>query len=221
MHKPIEAVVFDVGGVLIDWNPLYLYRQLLPSEAAAQRFVQEVCTSEWNRGFDEGRPMAEGITELIERHPEHRDLISAYQLRGPEMLGGALDGTVEILGELRRNKTPLHAISNWSGETFPIARERFPFLSWFDVVVVSGDRKMAKPDPRVFQLLLAEASLEPQSCVFIDDNLENIAAAGKLGFRTIHFQDPDALRDELVRLNLLTGSAADGAAANGALGSAP
>lgn len=199
----IKAVVFDLGGVLIDWNPLYLYRRLLPDEETARRFLAEVCTPDWNGQFDAGRPFADGVAELAGQHPHHAELISAFHTRWPEMLGGAIDGTVEILAQLHRDGVPLHAISNWSAETFPVAVERYPFLSLFDVVIVSGERKIAKPDPAIFELFLEEAGLQAKDCVFIDDNADNIDTASRLGFHAIRFRDPATLRETLQSLGVL------------------
>ncbi|MGJ4858456.1 HAD-IA family hydrolase [Labrys sp. La1] len=203
MANPIKAVVFDLGGVLIDWNPLYLYRRLLPDEERARRFLAEVCTPAWNGQFDAGKPFAEGVAELSAQFPHHGELISAFHTRWSEMLGGAIEGTVAILEELRRQDVALHAISNWSSETFPIAAERYAFLSHFEVLIVSGERKLAKPDPAIFELFLREAGLPASACVFIDDNAENIATASHLGFKAIRFSDPEALRRDLGTLGLL------------------
>lgn len=200
---PVKAVVFDLGGVLIDWNPLYLYRQLLPDEESARRFLAEVCTPAWNGQFDAGKPFAEGVAELSAEFPHHGELISAFHTRWPEMLGGAIEGTVAILEELRREPVALHAISNWSAETFPFAAERFGFLGHFEVLVVSGERKLAKPDPAIFELFLREAGLPASACVFIDDNADNIATASRLGFKALRFRDPETLRRDLGELGLL------------------
>ncbi|WP_348535996.1 HAD family phosphatase [Labrys sp. LIt4] len=208
MADSIEAVVFDLGGVLIDWNPLYLYRRLLPDEEAARRFLAEVCTPAWNGQFDAGKPFAEGVAELSAEFPHHGELISAFHTRWPEMLGGAIEGTVAILEELRRAEVALHAISNWSSETFPIAAERYAFLSYFEVLIVSGERKLAKPDPAIFELFLQETGLSATACVFIDDNAENIAAASRLGFKAIRFRDPETLRRDLGALGLLSAQSA-------------
>ncbi|WP_245443257.1 HAD family hydrolase [Labrys okinawensis] len=208
MADSIEAVVFDLGGVLIDWNPLYLYRRLLPDEEAARRFLAEVCTPAWNGQFDAGKPFAEGVAELSAEFPHHGELISAFHTRWPEMLGGAIEGTVAILEELRRAEVALHAISNWSSETFPIAAERYAFLSYFEVLIVSGERKLAKPDPAIFELFLQETGLSATACVFIDDNAENIATASRLGFKAIRFRDPETLRRDLGALGLLSAQSA-------------
>jgi len=201
--NPIKAVVFDLGGVLIDWNPLHLYRKMLPDEESAQRFIAEICTPDWNRQMDAGRPFADCVAELVDLHPGQEELIAAFHKRWPEMLGGPIEGTVEILEALRKDGVTLHAITNWSAETFPIGVERYPFLGFFDVRIVSGEHRLAKPDPAIFELFLRESGLKAPDCVFIDDNSDNIDTASRLGFHAIHFQNPDRLADELRSLGLL------------------
>jgi 2-haloacid dehalogenase len=199
----IDNVVFDLGGVLIDWNPRYLYRQLFDDEADMERFLAEVCSAEWNAGLDAGRPWAEAIAELAERHPKQRALITAYRERWPEMVGGALGDTVEILDELRTHGLTLYALSNWSSETFPLARQRFDFLGWFDGVVLSGEVGVCKPDPRIFRHLLERYLLAPGRTVFIDDMPHNVTAAAELGMLALHFRGAGELRSDLFRLGLL------------------
>jgi len=194
----IDAVVFDLGAVLIDWNPRYLYRTLFGGdEEAMERFLGEVTTQEWNARQDAGRPWSEAIEELVARHPGHRDLIAAYHERWPEMLGGAIDGTVAILGELHVAGIRCYALSNWSAETFPVARERYPFLAWFDGIVLSGEEGVVKPEPEIFQTLLERHGLVPSRTVFVDDSPANVVAAAALGLVAIRFHDPDRLRAEL------------------------
>lgn len=204
MSESIKAVVFDLGGVLIDWNPLYLYRKLLPDEDAARKFLAEICTPAWNGQFDAGKPFAQGVAELSARHPQHDALIAAFHARWPEMLGGPIEDTVAILEELRQSGMALHAISNWSAETFPHALERFAFLSHFEVTIVSGEHKLAKPDPAIFELFLRQAGLPAGACVFIDDNADNVAVAASLGFQAVRFHDADGLRRDLQTLGLLS-----------------
>ena len=199
----IAAAVFDLGGVLIDWDPRHLYRKLFDDEAEMEAFLAEVCNGEWNERQDEGRPFAEAIAELTARHPQHRDMIAAYHERWPEMLGGALDGTVAILGELRSLGRPLYALSNWSAETFPHARERFAFLAWFRGLVVSGEVGVKKPDPEIYEILLRRYGLDPTGTVFIDDSADNVAAAQALGFEAVQFSSAAELRSRLRRLDLL------------------
>ncbi|HSK37918.1 MAG TPA: HAD family phosphatase [Actinomycetota bacterium] len=202
-----KAVVFDLGGVLIDWDPRYLYRKLLADEAAVEEFLATVCTPEWNAEQDRGRPFAEGVAELVERHPVHAAAITAYHERWTEMLGGDIGGTVELLAELRAACVPLYALTNWSAETFGIARERFEFLSWFDGVLVSGEERMVKPDPAIFRLLLDRFGLDPQATFYADDSPANVAAASELGFDAVRFTGPEQLRRDLEVRGLLVRSA--------------
>ena len=198
-----NIVVFDIGGVLIDWNPAYLYRKLLPDEATVSAFLTNVCTGAWNEQFDAGRPFADGIADLAARHPEQAELIEAYWLRWHEMLGGEIAGTARLLHRLKAGGVPVHAISNWSAETFPRAREIFPFLDTFDVLVVSGTEKLVKPHAPIFQRFLERAGVRAEQCLFIDDNAANIATATALGFHTEHFRSAEALEARLTSLGLL------------------
>ena len=200
---PVKAVVFDLGGVLIDWDPRYLYRKLLADEAAVEEFLATVCTPEWNAEQDRGRPFADGVAELVERHPAHAAAIAAYAERWEEMLGGDIPGTVELLAELRAAGTPLYALTNWSAETFGIARERFEFLEWFDGVLVSGEERMIKPDPAFFRLLLERFGLAPEATFYVDDSEANVAAARGLGIDAVRFTDPGRLRRALTARRVL------------------
>ena len=202
------TVVFDLGGVLIDWNPRYLYRHLFDDETAMETFLAEVATPEWNARQDEGRTWAAAVEMLASEHPEHRDLIAAYWHRWHEMLGGAIGPTVEILDELRGSGVRLLALTNWSAETFPVARERYHFLEWFDGIVVSGDLKIAKPDPRIFRHLVDHYGLEPSATVFIDDSAANVSAAAALGLTALRFEGAATLRRDLAALGLLDGGGA-------------
>jgi 2-haloacid dehalogenase len=197
MWVSTKAVVFDLGGVLIDWDPRYLYRKLLADEAAVEEFLATVCTPEWNAELDRGRPFAEGVAELVERHPEHAAAIAAYHERWPEMLAGDLPDTVEVLAELRAAGVPLYALTNWSAETFAITRGRFEWLDWFDGLLVSGEERMTKPDPAFFRLPLDRFGLDPGATVFVDDSEANVAAARELGIDAVRFTGPDQLRREL------------------------
>ena len=201
----VSAVVFDLGGVLIDWNPRYLYRTLFDDDEAMEEFLATVTTPEWNKAQDAGRPWSEAVEELATRHPERRALIEAYWRRWPETLGDAIGPTVAVLDELRSAEVRLIALSNWSGETFPVARPRFPFLEWFEGIVVSGDERLIKPDPRIFGILVERYGLEPATTVFIDDHQANVDAAAELGFQAVRFMSADALRTDLRRFGLLDG----------------
>ena len=207
MSAHITSVVFDLGGVLIDWNPRHLYRKLFGAdEAAMERFLAEVCTPDWNSRFDAGRPLAEGVAELVAVHPEQAELISAYQQRWPEMLGGAFEGTVAILGELRRAGLRTYALSNWSAETFQVTRPLYPFLEEMDGILVSGEVKLGKPDPAIFREFLRRFNLAPQNTVYIDDWDRNIAVATALGMIAVRFVDAVLLRSELRGLGLPIGA---------------
>jgi 2-haloacid dehalogenase len=207
MLASTKAAVFDLGGVLIDWDPRYLYRKLLADEAAVEEFLATVCTPGWNAEQDRGRPFAEGVAELVERHPAHAAAITAYHERWPEMLAGDIPGTVELLAELRETGMPLYALTNWSAETFVVARERFGFLDWFDGVLVSGEERLIKPDPAFFRLLLDRFGLDPGATVFVDDSEANVAAARELGIDVVRFTGHDQLRRELAARGLLEGAA--------------
>jgi 2-haloacid dehalogenase len=198
-----DTVVFDLGGVLIDWDPRYLYRKLLADEAAVEEFLATVCTPEWNAEQDRGRPFAEGVAELVERHPAHAAAITAYRERWTEMLGGEVPGTVSVLAELRAAGVPLYALSNWSAETFRLTRGRFPFLEWFDGLVVSGEEGVTKPDRRIFELLIERFGLVPAATVFVDDSPANVSAARDLGMDAVRFRDAGALRRDLAARGLL------------------
>ena len=199
----MAAVTFDLGGVLIDWDPRHLYRTLFPDAASMERFLAEVTTPQWNAAQDAGRPWTEAVEDLAARFPDRRPLIEAYWQRWPETLGGAIDGTVEVLADLRERGVRLLALSNWSAETFPIARERYSFLAWFEGIVISGEVGVVKPDARIFEALIEGHGVEPSRTVFVDDTEVNVAVAEELGFIGLRFVDPETLRVDLERLGLL------------------
>lgn len=202
--RKFECVVFDLGGVLIDWNPRHLYRKLIQDENEMEHFLTHVCHSAWNECQDAGRTFAEGIAELVAKHPEREDLIRAYFDRWPEMIAGAIEGTVEILKTLHERKTHrLFALSNWSSETFPHARSRFEFFECFEEILLSGNEKLIKPDPRFFRLLSERHGVDPRKSIFIDDVDKNVNAAKDLGFEAIRFTDPNSLLARLRELSVL------------------
>ncbi len=196
-------MVFDLGGVLIDWDPRHLYRRLFDDPEEMEAFIEEIDLAEWNARQDAGRPWAEAIAQLTAEHPDRRDLIEAFHLRWPETLAGALPGSVDLLAELRGAGVRLLALSNWSAETFPIALERFEFLGWFDGILISGQVGAIKPDARIFERLIERFGVDPASAVFVDDSAANVEAAARLGFRALLFTGAAPLRLELVRLGLL------------------
>jgi len=201
---PRSIVVFDLGGVLIDWNPRYLYRKLFAGdEAAMEHFLANVCTSEWNQEQDAGRTFAAAAALLKAEHPGKAALIDAYGARFDEMMAGPIDGSVEILAELHRRGVTLYGLTNFSAETYPLALRRFDFLRWFSGVLVSGEVGLIKPDPRIYRLLLERFAIAPAAAVYIDDVARNAAAASALGMHGIHFTDPASLRRELNGLGLL------------------
>jgi 2-haloacid dehalogenase len=199
----IRAVVFDLGGVLLDWNPRLLYRRLFDDEAEMERFLSEVCTMDWHHAHDLGVPPSETSPPLIAKHPEYADMIWAWTQRSEEMLGGPIEGTVEILRALKDRKIPCYALTNMETWTYPDRRERYPFLRWFDGTVVSGFEGVAKPDPRVFKLLLDRFGLTAASTLFVDDSPKNVAAARGAGMPAIEFESPERLRECLESAGLL------------------
>ena len=203
---PRSVAIFDLGGVLLDWNPRYLYRKLFDgNEAAMEAFLATVCTTEWNERQDAGRTFAEGLAALLPAHADKTQLIEAFGKRFDEMIAGPIEGAVSVLGEVKALGGPVYAITNWSAETFPPQMRRFPFLSWFDGIIVSGREGVIKPDPRIFQILCERYDVEPRSAVFIDDVAANARAASAVGIHGIHFRSADQLRRELVAVGLLPG----------------
>ena len=200
----IKNIIFDLGGVLIDWNPDYMYKKIISDDSKRTWFLENICTSDWNEAQDGGRLIHEANELLISKHPEYKELILAYYERWEEMLNGPIIGTVQILNEIKQNKKQgLYALTNWSAETFPRALELFDFLHWFDGRVVSGEEKTRKPFKEIYEIVLNRFNLDSSTTLFIDDNLRNINAAKELGIITIHFQSPEQLRNELIRKNIL------------------
>lgn len=199
----IDTVIFDLGGVLVDWNPRYLYRKLLDSDAEVEEFLTTVCTQTWNEKQDAGRPWAVAVAELTARFPQHAPLIAAYDERWGEMVSGAVTGSVDILRELVPTGVRLLALTNWSAEKFPIARARFDFLQLFEGIVVSGEECARKPHVKIYEILFERFGVTPQTAVFIDDSAANVATGQRLGLRAIQFAGAEALRAELVALRLL------------------
>ena len=197
-NNKINTIIFDLGGVLIDWNPRYVYRQIFDSEEKIDWFFENICTHEWNEHQDAGRSLKEATDELLAKHPEHENEIRAYYDRWEEMLGGPIHETVSILRSLKEtNKYKLYALTNWSAETFPVALQRYDFLQWFDGIVMSGEEKTRKPFPEIYQVLLDRFNVNPSEVIFIDDSLRNIEGAKTVGIDSIHFQSSEQLLNEL------------------------
>lgn len=198
----IKNVVFDLGGVLIDWNPRYLYRKIFSNEKEMEHFLTQVCSNEWNVTQDGGRTLAEGTKILCDKFPEKSHLIKLFYDRWHEMIGGEISESVAILNRLKQNQINLYALTNWSHETFPYARNKFKFLDNFIDIVVSGEEKIIKPDERIYLILLNRNNLNPLESAYIDDNLTNVEAARKVGMYGIHFISPAQLESELNQLKL-------------------
>jgi 2-haloacid dehalogenase len=200
----INTIIFDLGAVLIDWNPDYMYRTIFDDEQEMRDFLATVTTPDWNEEQDAGRALLEGTELLIKQHPHHEANIRAFYGRWIEMLGDAFDDTVEIFKELKEsNKYKIYALTNWSAETFPMAQQKFEFLNWFDGIVVSGAEKMRKPTPEFYQILLDRYNVKAEESLFIDDNYRNILAAEKLGINSIHFTSAEQLKEELLKRGIL------------------
>jgi 2-haloacid dehalogenase len=199
-----NTVIFDLGAVLIDWNPDYLYKKLFSSTEERLYFYQHICTPDWNEEQDAGRPLDVATEMLVAEHPGHEQMIRAYYGRWEEMLNGPIAGTVEILKELKeKDQHKLIALTNWSAETFPIALRKYDFLHWFHGRVVSGEEKTRKPFIEIYETLLSRYNINPREAVFVDDNVRNLIPAEELGIKTIHFSSPQSFRQELVSLGVL------------------
>jgi 2-haloacid dehalogenase len=202
--KQIDCVVFDVGNVLVRWNPRNLYERMGYSDAETALILAEIGLLEINhRVLDAGGSFAATMEVLVERFPRHTEFIRAFDRRWVELLGGAIPTSVAILERLKKAGVPVHAISNYNREKFDIARALFPFLNLFDELVLSGDVRMVKPDPEIFKVLIRRRDLDVHRTVFIDDSADNVATADQLGFATVHFNEMTTdLRSELLRLGL-------------------
>ena len=200
----IDAVVFDLGKVLLDWDPRYFYaRHFRDDIAALEHFVMHIIPPAWIGEMDAGKPAALAIAEQQRRHPEHAALIGLWAEGWPHMLRGEIEGTAALLGELKARGFRLCALTNFSTETFPIARERCPSLALFEDIVVSGEIGLVKPDPRIYAHTNAHCRLHPQRTVFIDDMPANVAAGRAAGWHALQFTSPLALRADLAALGLL------------------
>lgn len=198
----IKNIIFDFGGVLVDWNPVYLYSKVFENESDMNYFLDNICTSEWNVQQDAGRPLAEATEALQKEFPEHKKMIGHFYGRWEEMLGGVFEENVRVLKLLKQNY-PLYGLTNWSGETITTAYDKYDFFSYLDGIVVSGDEKLIKPDPKLYQILLDRYNLIASESLFIDDNIKNIAAAEKMGFQTIHFTEDMDLEKEVKKMGLV------------------
>jgi 2-haloacid dehalogenase len=201
--EKITAVVFDIGGVLLDWDPRYLYRKLFDDEQEMERFLAEVCTLEWHAAHDLGMPFETSCARLATEHPRYADMIWAWGRRSEEMVSGPISGTVEILRRLRGQGVRCFALTNMEAETYPQRVARFDFLSWFEGTVVSSAEGVAKPDPEIFRRLLQRFALAAESTLLIDDAARNVAAARAMGMAAVQFESPEQLRAWLENAGVL------------------
>ncbi|MEN9884797.1 MAG: hypothetical protein RLZZ420_2014 [Bacteroidota bacterium] len=200
----INTIIFDLGGVLIDWNPEYLYKKLIPDTTERKWFLENICTSEWNEEQDGGRSIAEANSLLIDQYPTYKSLIEAFYDRWEEMLGGSIAETVSIFNNLRKTGNfKIYALTNWSAETFPKALDLFEFLHWFDGRLVSGEEMTRKPFDDFYELLITKFSIDKSSAIFIDDNYRNVIAAERLGIKSYHFTSAADLKRDLLAMGLL------------------
>ena len=202
--KTIDTIIFDLGGVLIDWNPEYVYLDVFNGDREKmQWFFDIICTNDWNENQDAGYPMQKATEERVALFPEHEELIRMFYGRWEEMLGEAIEDTVTILTSLIKNpKYKVVALTNWSHETFPIALERFEFLHWFEGIIVSGEEKTRKPFPDIYELTLNRFDIKAENSIFIDDNLRNVKASEALGINGIHFESPNTLINQLKEFSI-------------------
>jgi 2-haloacid dehalogenase len=205
MNTDITTIIFDLGGVLIDWNPRYVYRHIFDTEEKIDWFFENICTNEWNEMQDAGRSLKEATEELVSKYPEHELEVRAYYDRWEEMLGGPIHETVEILRSLKETKKyKMYALTNWSAETFPIALQRYDFLQLFDGIIMSGEERTRKPFREIYQVLLDRFKINSSEAVFIDDSLRNIKGAEAMGIAGIHFESPQQLLLDLKHSQIIT-----------------
>jgi 2-haloacid dehalogenase len=200
----IQTVVFDLGDVLIGWDRRHLYRKIFKDDTQAMDyFLDNICTLEWNAEQDAGRPFQEAINALVAQHPEQRENIQAFKDRWVETLGDVDEDVVELLAQVKKSLMPVYALTNWSAETFPIARKKFEFLQWFDDILVSGVVNLKKPDLAIYKLLLNKFSINASTALFIDNSLDNVNAAKVAGMQAIHFKNATQLKQELLEFGVL------------------
>ena len=202
--KTINTIIFDLGGVLIDWNPEYVFFDVFQGDRVKMKwFFDTICTNDWNENQDAGYPLDQATEERIALFPEHEALIRMYYGKWEEMLGEAIEDTVTILKQLKEtNNYKIVALTNWSHETFPVALQKFEFLGWFEGIIVSGDEKTRKPFIDIYELTLNRFDIQADQSLFIDDNLRNIEAAKTLDINTIHFKSPHLLKEQLKDFNI-------------------
>lgn len=200
MTHSINAIIFDLGNVLIGWDARRLYNRFLPDPKAVDSFLEQIRFSEWNAKQDAGRPFREGVAELTREFPQYADLIHAYDAHWEESLTGIHDETIEVVRQLKQAGWRLYLLSNFSVEKFELIRSKHEFFDLFDDMIISGEHKTVKPDPAIFNIALHRIGRSAEECLFIDDSLPNIETASRLGFQTIHYQSPTQLKFDLQKL---------------------
>jgi 2-haloacid dehalogenase len=204
LTTPIHAIIFDFGNVLIKWDPHRLFNKYFVNDTAAiDRFLAEINFHDWNLSQDKGYPFAQAVADLSERFPHYGYLIRAYDEEWEESIAGLIPETVEILYKLKAAGYRLYGLTNWSAEKFSIVRHKYAFFELFDDILVSGEVKLIKPDPAIFDLLLQRIHRQPVECLLVDDSVQNIETAQKMGFATHHFTSPSLLNVELQQMGVL------------------
>ena len=198
----ISTFVFDFGGVLLDWDPHNLYHRFFDRPDQIDQFLSEINFSDWNLQQDKGRPFSQGVAELSAEFPQYSHLIHAYRENWEDSIVGPINGSVAILQRLKTAGYLIYGLSNWSAETFPLAFNKYEFFNLFDGIVISGEVKIVKPDPAIFELLLKKVGRPAHECLLIDDSPTNISAAQKLGFYAVQFRTPEQLEQDLQQLNI-------------------
>ena len=198
----IKNIVFDFGGVLVDWNPRYLYDKYFGDEQQAQWFLDNICLYSWNLQMDGGKPFAEGVAELQAEHPEWAEAIGIYHTRWVEMMGGEVEGTADVLRRLKEKGYGIYGLTNWSAETFPMIRDTYSVFGEFDGIVVSGEEHLLKPNAAIYHCLFERYNLQPEESIFIDDNADNVAAAKAVGMESVRFTDAATLVQQLAEFGI-------------------
>ena len=198
----IKNIVFDFGGVLVDWNPRYLYDKYFGDEQQAQWFLDNICLYSWNLQMDGGKPFAEGVAELQAEHPEWAEAIGIYHTRWVEMMGGEVEGTADVLRRLKEKGYGIYGLTNWSAETFPLIRDTYSVFGEFDGIVVSGEEHLLKPNAAIYHCLFERYNLQPEESIFIDDNADNVAAAKAVGMESVRFADAATLVQQLAEFGI-------------------
>ena len=199
----IKNIVFDFGGVLVDWNPRYLYDKYFGDPTQSQWFLDNICLYSWNLQMDGGKPFAEGVAELQAEHPEWAEAIGIYHTRWVEMMGGEVEGTASVLRGLKAAGYKIYGLTNWSAETFPMIRDTYPVFQEFDGIVVSGEEHLLKPYAPIYHCLLERYALQPEESLFIDDNADNVAAAQAVGMHSVRFSDAETLVRQLKEMDIV------------------